>query len=224
MDDRFTIANMAVEAGAKTGVFVPDEKTLEYARSRAAREFTPRYPDSDAPYARREIFDLDGMGPVAAMPHSPDNVKPVRECGSPEIDQVFIGACTNGRFRDIETAAKLMEGKKVAPNVRCIVIPASYEVYNAAMDKGYLRIFTEAGAAVCTPTCGPCLGGHMGILAAGERCVSTSNRNFVGRMGSPKSELILASPLTAAASAVTGRLTDPRDVMPEEFFRNLEGN
>ncbi len=157
------------------------------------------------------------------MPHSPDNVKPVRECGSPEIDQVFIGACTNGRLRDIEAAAKMMEGKKVADGVRCIVIPASYEVYNAAMDKGYLRTFTEAGAVVCTPTCGPCLGGHMGILAAGERCVSTSNRNFVGRMGSPKSELILASPLTAAASAVTGRLTDPRDVASAEFFNTLEG-
>lgn len=223
MDDRFTIANMAVEAGAKTGLFVPDGKTLEYARSRAARSFTPLYPDRDASYVRTEIFDFAEMTPVAAMPHSPDNVKPVRECGSPEIDQVFIGACTNGRLRDIEAAAKMMEGKKVADGVRCIVIPASYEVYNAAMDKGYLRTFTEAGAVVCTPTCGPCLGGHMGILAAGERCVSTSNRNFVGRMGSPKSELILASPLTAAASAVTGRLTDPRDVASAEFFNTLEG-
>jgi len=223
MDDRFTIANMAVEAGAKTGLFAPDGKTLEYAQSRAARSFTPLYPDRDATYARTEIFDFEEMAPVAAMPHSPDNVKPVRECGSPEIDQVFIGACTNGRLRDIEAAAKIMEGKKVAEGVRCIVIPASYEVYNAAMDKGYLRTFTEAGAVVCTPTCGPCLGGHMGILAAGERCVSTSNRNFVGRMGSPKSELILASPLTAAASAVTGRLTDPRDVASAEFFNTLEG-
>ncbi|MGI6252481.1 MAG: 3-isopropylmalate dehydratase large subunit [Aminivibrio sp.] len=222
MDDRFTIANMAVEAGAKTGLFIPDEKTLSYARERAAREFTPLYPGAGATYFKTETFELDSMTPVAAMPHSPDNVKPVRDCGSPEIDQVFIGACTNGRFRDIEIAAKLMEGKKVAPNVRCIVIPASYEVYNAAMDKGYLRTFTEAGAVVCTPTCGPCLGGHMGILAAGERCVSTSNRNFVGRMGSPGSELVLASPLTAAASAVTGKLTDPRDVMSDDFFKKLE--
>lgn len=222
MDDRFTIANMAVEGGAKTGIFIPDGKVIAYAKERAARPFTPHYPDKGASYLRSEVFDLEKMGPVAAMPHSPDNVKPVRECGSPAIDQVFIGSCTNGRFRDIEAAAKMLEGKKVADTVRCMIIPASYEVYNRAMDAGYIRIFTNAGAAVCTPTCGPCLGGHMGILAAGERCVSTSNRNFVGRMGSPKSELILASPLTAAASAVTGRLTDPRDVEGADFFASME--
>ena len=223
MDDRFTIANMAVEGGAKAGVFVPDRKTLNYAEKRAARKYTPRYPDRDAPYLRQETFELDGMVPMAALPHSPDNVKPVRECGSPEISQVFIGSCTNGRFRDMEAAAKMLQGRKVAPGVRCIVIPASYEVYNMALDKGYVRTFTDAGAVVCTPTCGPCLGGHMGILAAGERCVSTSNRNFVGRMGSPRSELILASPLTAAASALMGRLTDPRDVASPDFFSELEG-
>ena len=222
MDDRFTIANMAIEAGGKAGLFVPDAKMLEYANARAARKFSPAYSDADAAYLRTETFDMEKMVPVAAMPHSPDNVKPVRECGSPEIHQVFIGACTNGRLRDIAAAAKMLEGKQVAAGVRCIVIPASYEVYNQALDMGYLRTFTEAGAVVCTPTCGPCLGGHMGILAAGERCVSTSNRNFVGRMGSTKSELILASPLTAAASAITGRLTDPRDVASPDFFKKLE--
>lgn len=222
MDDRFTMANMAVEGGAKTGIFIPDEKTLAYARERAARPFTPLYPDADAPYFRRETFDVGDMEPVAAMPHSPDNVKPVRQCGAPEIHQVFIGSCTNGRFRDIRAAAEMLRGKKISDTVRCMVIPASYEVYNRALDAGYLRIFTDAGASVCTPTCGPCLGGHLGILAAGERCVSTSNRNFVGRMGSPKSELILASPLTAAASAVAGRLVDPRDVEGERFFTFME--
>ena len=222
LDDRFTMANMAVECGAKAGLFLPDEKILAYAGERAARNFTPVYPDEGAAYGRTERFSLDGMEPAAAMPHSPDNVKPVRECGSPKIDQVFIGSCTNGRLRDIAAAAKMLEGKQVHPDVRCIVIPATYEVYNQAMERGYLKVFTEAGAVVCTPTCGPCLGGHMGILAAGERCVSTSNRNFVGRMGSPKSELILASPFTAAASAITGRLTDPRDVADEKLFASFE--
>ena len=162
------------------------------------------------------------MVPIAALPHSPDNVRPVRECGSPKIDQVFIGSCTNGRLEDIAAAARMIKGRRVADGVRCIVIPASYEVYNQAMDLGYLRIFTDAGAVVCTPTCGPCLGGHMGVLGAGERCVSTSNRNFTGRMGSAQSEVILASPLTAAASAVTGRLTDPRDAAPAGFFDQME--
>ncbi|MDI9388220.1 MAG: 3-isopropylmalate dehydratase large subunit [Synergistota bacterium] len=212
MDDRFTIANMAVEAGAKAGLFPPDDAALSYAKSRARRSFEPIWPDKDAPYLRTEVFDVGAMSPVAALPHSPDNVRPVRECGSPRIDQVFIGSCTNGRLEDIAAAARIMKGRRVADGVRCIVIPASYEVYNRAMDLGYLRVFTDAGAVVCTPTCGPCLGGHTGVLAAGERCVSTSNRNFTGRMGSPKSEVVLASPLTAAASAIAGRLTDPRDV------------
>ena len=223
MDDRFTIANMAVEAGGKAGIFVPDQTMLEYASKRASRRFTPLYPHAQASYLRRETVDVTNMGPVVALPHSPDNVKAVKACRPFDIHQVFIGSCTNGRFRDIEMAALLLEGKKVADNVRCIVIPASYEVYNQALEKGYIKIFADAGAVVCTPTCGPCLGGHMGILANGERCVSTSNRNFVGRMGHSKSELILASPLVAAASAITGKLTDPRDIATREFFTRLEG-
>ena len=223
MDDRFTIANMAVECGAKTGLFVPDETTLRYARSRAARPFTPVYPDADAAYARKEVFDVASMEPMVAAPHSPDNVKTARECDGTPIDQVFIGSCTNGRLSDIERAAKMLEGRNVAPNVRCIVIPASYEVYNAALEKGYIATFAKAGAVVCTPTCGPCLGGHMGILAKGERCVSTSNRNFVGRMGHPGSEVYLASPFVAAASAITGRITDPRDVADPAFFAAFTG-
>ncbi len=223
MDDRFTIANMAVECGAKTGLFVPDETTLRYARSRAARPFTPAYPDADAVYARKEVFDVASLEPMVAAPHSPDNVKTARECDGTPIDQVFIGSCTNGRISDIERAAKMLEGRSVAPNVRCIVIPASYEVYNAALEKGYIATFAKAGAVVCTPTCGPCLGGHMGILAKGERCVSTSNRNFVGRMGHPGSEVYLASPFVAAASAITGRITDPRDVADPAFFATFTG-
>jgi 3-isopropylmalate/(R)-2-methylmalate dehydratase large subunit len=223
MDDRFTIANMAVECGAKTGLFVPDETTLRYARSRAARPFTPVYPDADAVYARKEIFDVASMEPMVAAPHSPDNVKTARQCAGTTIDQVFIGSCTNGRLSDIDRAAKMLEGRSVAPNVRCIVIPASYEVYNAALEKGYIATFAKAGAVVCTPTCGPCLGGHMGILAKGERCVSTSNRNFVGRMGHPGSEVYLASPLVAAASAITGRITDPRDVADPAIFAAFTG-
>ncbi|MDD2207511.1 MAG: 3-isopropylmalate dehydratase large subunit [Aminobacterium sp.] len=223
MDDRFTISNMAVEAGAKVGIFVPDEMTLEYASKRAKRTFIPIYPDINAAYTRRETIDVTHMEPVVALPHSPDNVTSVSSCHPLDIHQVFIGSCTNGRFRDIEIAALLMKGKKVAENLRCIVIPASYEVYNRALEKGYIQIFANAGAVVCTPTCGPCLGGHMGILAAGERCVSTSNRNFVGRMGHSQSELILASPLVAAASAITGKLTDPRNVASHEFFTTLEG-
>jgi 3-isopropylmalate/(R)-2-methylmalate dehydratase large subunit len=150
-----------------------------------------------------------------ALPHLPGNAKLARECSGIEIDQVFIGSCTNGRLRDIELAASALEGRTVRDGVRLMVIPASYEVYNEALDRGWIKIFTEAGASVCTPSCGPCMGGHLGILAEGERCVSTSNRNFVGRMGHPKSEIILAGPLVAAASALTGRVTDPREIFGE---------
>jgi 3-isopropylmalate/(R)-2-methylmalate dehydratase large subunit len=209
MDHRFTVANMAVEAGGKAGLFVPDETTLAYAEARASRPFTARYPDEGCEYAKRVEIDVDKLTPLVAAPHSPDNVRPASTFGDTEIQQVFIGSCTNGRLEDMAAAASVLEGKKVHPSVRCIVIPASYEVYNACLEKGYIRTFTEAGAAVCTPTCGPCLGGHMGILAEGERCVSTSNRNFVGRMGHPKSEVYLASPVTAAWSAVKGHIADP---------------
>jgi 3-isopropylmalate/(R)-2-methylmalate dehydratase large subunit len=223
MDDRFTIANMAVECGAKTGLFVPDERTIRYARKRAKRAFDPAYPDAGATYARREAIDVSPMEPMVAAPHSPDNVKRARDCSGISVDQVFIGSCTNGRLSDIARAARMFEGRSVAPSVRCIVIPASYEVYNAALERGYIATFAKAGAVVCTPTCGPCLGGHMGILAKGERCVSTSNRNFVGRMGHPGSEVYLASPFVAAASAITGHITDPRDIADESIFDAFTG-
>ena len=213
MDDRFTIANMAIEAGGKCGLFIPDEKTLAYANERAARPFNAIYPDKEANYAQTVRIDVSKMEPVVALPHLPGNVKTARECESMQIDQVFIGSCTNGRIRDLELAAKLLKGKKVHDRVRLMVIPASYEVFNVALEQGWIKIFTDAGASVCTPSCGPCMGGHLGILAEGERCVSTSNRNFVGRMGHPKSEIILAGPLVAAASAITGHVTDPRDVV-----------
>ncbi len=212
-DDRFTVSNMAIEAGGKCGIFVPDETTLAYANARKARDFTPAYPDADARYDRVVELDAGAVEPTVALPHLPGNAKTAKECASMEIDQVFIGSCTNGRLRDMELAAKVMKGRKVHDRVRLMVIPASYEVYNEALERGWIKIFADAGAAVCTPTCGPCMGGHMGILAEGERCVSTSNRNFVGRMGHPKSEIILAGPLVAAASALTGHVTDPREVM-----------
>ncbi|MCF7935371.1 MAG: 3-isopropylmalate dehydratase large subunit [Synergistales bacterium] len=209
MDDRFTMSNMAIEAGAKTGLFPPDDRILDYARERAQRAFEPVFPDSDAPYADEVTIDVSDMEPVVALPHLPSNTRPVSRCSDIEVDQVFIGSCTNGRLRDLELAAGILKGRQVAPGIRCIVIPASYEIYQAALERGYIETFTKAGAAVCTPTCGPCLGGHMGILARGERCLSTSNRNFVGRMGHPESEVYLAGPLVAAATALTGRITDP---------------
>ncbi len=222
MDDRFTISNMAVETGAKTGLFVPDEKILSYAQKRAARDFSPLYPDEGAFYAETVEIDLDALRPLVALPHSPAKVKPAAECDDEPIHQVFIGSCTNGRLRDIRQAALVLKGRQVHPGVRLVVIPASYEVYKAALEKGYISTFVESGASVCTPTCGPCLGGHMGILAAGERCVSTSNRNFVGRMGHPESEVILAGPLAAAASALQGRIADPREILSEAELSSLE--
>lgn len=212
-DDRFTVSNMAIEAGGKCGIFVPDEVTLAYANARKARDFTPVYPDAAAKYESVVEIDAGSLEPTVALPHLPGNAKTAKECSSMEIDQVFIGSCTNGRLRDMELAAKVLNGRKVHDRVRLMVIPASYEVYNEALERGFIKTFIDAGASVCTPTCGPCMGGHLGILAEGERCVSTSNRNFVGRMGHPKSELILASPLVAAASALTGHVTDPREVL-----------
>ncbi|MDR3265774.1 MAG: 3-isopropylmalate dehydratase large subunit [Synergistaceae bacterium] len=212
LDGRMTMANMAIEAGGKAGLFVPDGATLDWVKARGKREYKPIFPDDDAVYAKRIAIDLDALEPVVALPHLPENVRPAKECKDMTIDQVFIGSCTNGRLTDIEQAVKILRGRRVHDRVRLIVIPASYEVYNTALERGYTRALTEAGAVVCTPTCGPCLGGYMGILAAGERCVSTSNRNFVGRMGSPKSEVILAGPMVAAASAILGRVADPREV------------
>ncbi|MCC8180221.1 MAG: 3-isopropylmalate dehydratase large subunit [Planctomycetes bacterium] len=213
LDDRFTMSNMAIEAGGKAGLFVPDEKALAYARARAARPFEPIYPDDDAIYRQRIEIDAASLEPVVALPHLPENVKPAAECGDMKIDQVFIGSCTNGRLRDMALAAAILKGRTTHPDVRLIVIPASYEVYNQSMERGYIQTFLDAGAVVTTPSCGPCLGGHLGILAPGERCLSTSNRNFVGRMGSPQSEVILAGPLVAAAGAVLGRVADPRELI-----------
>lgn len=213
LDDRFTLSNMAIEAGGKTGLINPDEKLLQYARERAARHFEPIFADKDAVYAGSLTIDVTDMEPQVAMPHLPENVKPVSEAAGTPVDQVFIGSCTNGRISDLRSAARILKGKKVHKKTRLMVIPASYEIYRQAMKEGLFDIFLDAGAAISTPSCGPCLGGHLGILAAGERCISTSNRNFVGRMGSPKSEVVLAGPMVAAASAVAGHICHPKEVM-----------
>ncbi|MCD8349356.1 MAG: 3-isopropylmalate dehydratase large subunit [Planctomycetaceae bacterium] len=216
LDDRFTMSNMAIEAGGKAGIFEPDDTVMAYANARAARKFTPVRPDAGAEYFREIHLEADKMVPVVALPHLPENVKPAAECGDMKIDQVFIGSCTNGRLRDMALAAAVLKGRETHPDVRLIVIPASYEVYNESMKRGYIQTFLDAGAVVTTPSCGPCLGGHLGILADGERCLSTSNRNFVGRMGSTSSEVILAGPLVAAAGAVLGRVADPRELLGDD--------
>lgn len=212
MTDRFTIANMAIEAGGKNGIFPFDERTRAYVEGRVKMTYEPVAPDPDATYVRTIRIDLSRLEPVVAFPHLPGNTKRVSEIGEIPIQQVVIGSCTNGRLEDLAIAADILQGQKVHPNVRCIVIPGSQQVYLDAMTAGYLQIFVEAGAAVSTPTCGPCMGGHMGILAAGERCVSTTNRNFRGRMGHVDSEVYLAGPHVAAASAVMGRIAAPEEV------------
>ncbi len=212
MDDRFTIANMAIEAGAKNGIFPVDDKTIAYMKEHSKKEYTIYEPDPDAEYEETYTIDLSSLEPTVAFPHLPENTKTVKEAGDIAIDQVVIGSCTNGRISDMEVAAQVLKGRKVADNIRCIVIPATQAVYLQAMEKGLLKIFIEAGAIVSTPTCGPCLGGHMGILAAKERAVSTTNRNFVGRMGHTDSEIYLASPAVAAASAVMGKLSEPSEL------------
>jgi len=212
MTDRFTIANMAIEAGGKNGIFPFDERTRAYVEGRVKMTYEPVAPDPDATYVRTIRIDLSRLEPVVAFPHLPGNTKRVSEIGEIPIQQVVIGSCTNGRLEDLAIAADILQGQKVHPNVRCIVIPGSQQVYLDAMAAGYLQIFVEAGAAVSTPTCGPCMGGHMGILAAGERCVSTTNRNFRGRMGHVDSEVYLAGPHVAAASAVLGRIAAPEEV------------
>ncbi|MBE6973540.1 MAG: 3-isopropylmalate dehydratase large subunit [Ruminococcaceae bacterium] len=210
MDDRFTISNMAIEAGGKNGIFPVDEKTMEYINGRVNRPCEAFQADPDAVYDSEVVIDLNTLEPTVAMPHLPENTKVVSEVAGLPIDQVVIGSCTNGRIQDMRIAAGIMKGKKVASNVRCVVIPATQEVYMQAMKEGLMEIFIQAGAAVSTPTCGPCLGGHMGCMAEGERAVSTTNRNFVGRMGHVESEIILASPAVAAASAIAGCVADPR--------------
>lgn len=212
MDDRLCISNMAIECGAKNGIFPVDDITLQYVNARAEREYTIYEADDDAEYDSEIVIDLSTLRPTVAFPHLPENTHTIDEIDKIEIDQVVIGSCTNGRMEDMRTAAEIMKGHKVADGVRVIVIPATQNIYLQCIKEGLTEIFIEAGAIVSTPTCGPCLGGHMGILAAGERAVSTSNRNFVGRMGHTESEIYLASPAVAAASAVKGYIADPAEV------------
>ena len=213
MDDRFTIANMAIEAGGKNGIFPVDDLTREYMKEHSKRPFVEYEADADAEYDEEYTIDLSTLKPTVAFPHLPENTKTIDEVGDVKIDQVVIGSCTNGRMDDLRIAAKILEGKKVAKGLRVIVIPATQQIYLDAMEEGLIRTFIEAGAIVSTPTCGPCLGGYMGVLAEGERCVSTTNRNFVGRMGHVESEVYLASPAVAAARAITGRIYGQDEVM-----------
>lgn len=213
MTDRLTIANMAIEAGAKNGIFPVDEKTLEYVKNRVTKPYEIVTADEDAVYCRTVEVNLSELKPVVAFPHLPENTHTVESIKEPiTIDQVVIGSCTNGRLEDLAIAASILKGHKVHPNVRCIIIPGSQQVYLDAIHAGYIDTFIEAGAAVSTPTCGPCLGAHMGIMTAGERCVSTTNRNFRGRMGHVDSEVYLAGPFVAAASAILGRIATPEEV------------
>ncbi len=215
MDDRFSLCNMAVEAGAKNGIIKTDATTEEFIKAQAyppQRAYTSYTSDESARYHSVHVFDGDDIDLQVAFPHLPSNTRAVGEANDIKIDQVVIGSCTNGRYKDLEIVAKLLKGNHVAKGVRMIIIPATQQIYKKAMKNGLLEIFIDAGAVVSTPTCGPCLGGHMGILAAGERCVATTNRNFIGRMGHPKSEVYLAGPPVAAASALTGIITDPADL------------
>ena len=211
--DRLTIANMAIEAGAKNGIFEVDEETENYVKERSTRAYKSYKADEDAVYDETYEIDLSTIKSTVAFPHLPENTKTFDEIGEIKIDQVVIGSCTNGHYKDLAEAAEIFKGRKVAKNVRAIIIPATQDIYLKAMENGLLKIFIEAGCVVSTPTCGPCLGGYMGILAAGERAVATTNRNFVGRMGHVDSEVYLASPTVAAASAVMGKIADPLEVM-----------
>ena len=215
MDDRFCICNMAIEAGAKNGIFPVDETTIAYMDGRTERPYTVYEADADAEYDQVIEIDLSTLVPIVSYPHLPENTHPASEGAKIRIDQIVIGSCTNGRMEDMEAAYEILNGKKIAPWVRGIIIPATMEVFKECIKRGYATAFIDAGCIISTPTCGPCLGGHMGILAEGERCVSTTNRNFVGRMGHVKSEVYLASPATAAASALTGYITDPRTIETE---------
>ena len=213
MDGRFTMANMAIEAGAKAGIFEVDDKTLEYVRPRAKRPYQVYKSDKDAQYARVIEYDVSSLEPQVAFPHIPSNTRPISQVGEIEIDQVVIGSCTNGRLEDLQIAAQILRGRQVHPGLRFIIIPGTQHVYLEALREGLIEAFVNSGAVVSTPTCGPCLGGYMGVLAAGERCVSTTNRNFVGRMGSSESEVYLANPAVAAASAIAGRIASPEEVV-----------
>ncbi|CDZ24232.1 3-isopropylmalate dehydratase large subunit [[Clostridium] cellulosi] len=216
MDDRFTMANMAIEAGAKNGIFIVDDITLDYVKKHSTKPFTVYEPDPDAVYDEVYEIDLGEIRPTVAFPHLPDNTRTIDEVGEIEIDQVVIGSCTNGRMEDLRAAARILKGNKVKKGVRVIVFPGTQNIYLEALKEGLIQDMVEAGAVVSTPTCGPCLGGHMGILAKGERAISTTNRNFVGRMGHPESEVYLASPAVAAASAITGKITDPDTILKRD--------
>ncbi len=211
MDDRLCICNMAIEAGAKNGIFPVDEVTMRYLEGRGERAPRIFRADPDAAYEKTVCVDLSAIAPTVACPHLPENTRPAAELSDIQIDQVVIGSCTNGRMEDMETAYRILKGRTVAPGVRCIIIPATMKIYRECVERGYVTAFIDAGAVVSTPTCGPCLGGYMGILAAGERCVATTNRNFVGRMGHVTSEVYLASPATAAASAIAGFITPAKE-------------
>lgn len=212
MDGRFTMANMAIEAGGKNGIFAVDDKTLEYIKPRAKRDYKIYQSDPDATYHKVYEWDVSKLEPQVAFPHLPENARPLSQCGDVAIDQSIIGSCTNGRIEDLREAALVLKGKKVNSNVRLIVIPGTQAIWRQAMQEGLFDIFLDSGAAVSTPTCGPCLGGHMGILAKGERAIATTNRNFVGRMGHPESEVYLAGPAVAAASAIVGKIAGPEEV------------
>ena len=213
MDDRFTISNMAIEAGAKNGIFPVDEMTKEYIKEHSTRDYIVYEADEDAEYDETYTIDLSKLRPTVAFPHIPENTRTIDDAGEVEIDQVVIGSCTNGRIEDLRMAAKVLKGNKVKKGVRTIIFPATQKIYLQAINEGLINIFIEAGAVVSTPTCGPCLGGHMGILAEGERCVATTNRNFIGRMGHAKSEIYLASPAVAAASAIAGKIYNPEKIV-----------
>ena len=213
MDDRLAMCNMAIEAGAKSGIIAPDKITEEYIKGRVKRKHMMYQSDPDCNYAKTYKFDAGEISPQVALPSLPENTKPVEEVSGIKIDQVVIGSCTNGRISDLQIAAKILKGKKIHPSIRLIIIPATQEIYKQALQDGLIETFIDAEAVVSTPTCGPCLGGHMGILAEGERALSTTNRNFVGRMGHPKSEIYLCSPAVAAASAITGKITPPDEII-----------
>ena len=213
MSGRFTMANMAIEAGAKNGIFQPDRVTVEYIEGRAKRPYQIFRSDLDAHYVEMREYDVSRIEPQVAFPHLPSNTKPISQVGNIPIDQVVIGSCTNGRLEDLRVAAQVLQGNKVAPYVRLIIIPATQEIYRQAIREGLVEIFLDAKAAISTPTCGPCLGGYMGVLAKGERAIATTNRNFVGRMGHPESEVYLSNPAVAAASAVRGRIASPEEVV-----------
>jgi 3-isopropylmalate/(R)-2-methylmalate dehydratase large subunit len=212
MDNRFSMANMAIEAGGKNGIIAADEITMEYIKGRVKRPYHIYQSDEDAVYARTIEYDVSKLEPVVAFPHLPENTRPVSQAGEVWLDQVVIGSCTNGRIEDLQAAAEILKGHKVYSGLRLIILPGTQAIYLEALRRGYIETFIEAGAAVSTPTCGPCLGGHMGILAKGEKALATTNRNFVGRMGHPESEVYLSNPAVAAASAITGRITPPWEV------------